>query len=276
MKSVFLFLLFAGQAVFSQDLKIMSYNIRLDTQSDGDNQWSKRKEFLTDQVKFYTPDFMGVQEALPGQMTYIDSTLTGYDFIGKGRDDGKSQGEYSAIFYNSDKFKLLEENTFWLSETPEKPSKGWDAAYNRVCTYGLFQNKKTKRKVWVFNTHFDHVGDIARAESSKLILEKIRKINKDNLPVILTGDFNLEAETRPLQLIKEQMEDAQKVCRGIVFGPEGTFNSFEFNKPVTTRIDYIFINKNKMEVTKFATLSDSKNCRYPSDHFPVYAEINLK
>jgi endonuclease/exonuclease/phosphatase family metal-dependent hydrolase len=276
MKSVFLFLLLASQVTFSQDLKIMSYNIRLDTQSDGDNQWSKRKEFLTDQVKFYMPDFMGVQEALPQQMSYIDSTLTGYGFIGKGRDDGKSKGEHSAIFYNSDKFKLLEENTFWLSETPEKPSKGWDAAYNRVCTYGLFQNKKNKKKVWVFNTHFDHVGDIARAESSKLILEKIRKINRDNLPVILTGDFNLEADTRPLQLIKEQMDDAQKVCRGIVFGPEGTFNAFEFNKPVTTRIDYIFINRNTMEVVKFATLSDSKDCRYPSDHLPIYAEINFR
>lgn len=276
MKSFCFFVLFAAQSLFSQDIKVMSYNIRLDTQSDGENQWSKRKEFLTDQVKFYMPDFMGVQEALLQQMNYIDSTLTGYSFIGKGRDDGKSKGEHSAIFYNSDKFKLLEENTFWLSETPEKPSKGWDAAYNRVCTYGLFQNKKTKKKLWVFNTHFDHVGDVARAESSKLILEKIRKINKDHFPVVLTGDFNLEAETLPLQLIKRELDDAQKVCRGIVFGPEGTFNAFEFNKPVTTRIDYIFINRNMMEVTKFATLSDSKNCRYPSDHLPVYAEMNFK
>lgn len=276
MKSFFLLFLLSTQVLFSQDLKIMSYNIRLDTQSDGENQWSKRKEFLTDQVKFYTPDFMGVQEALPQQMDYIAATLTGYGFIGKGRDDGKSKGEHSAIFYNSDKFKLLEENTFWLSETPEKPSKGWDAAYNRVCTYGLFQNKKTKKKLWVFNTHFDHVGDVARAESSKLILEKIRKINKGNLPVVLTGDFNLEAETLPLQLIKKELDDAQKVCTGIVFGPEGTFNAFEFNKPVTTRIDYIFINRNTMEVTKFATLSDSKDCRYPSDHLPIYAEMNFK
>lgn len=276
MKYFYFIFLLVAQTLFSQDLKIMSYNIRLDISSDGENQWSKRKELLTDQVKFYAPDFMGVQEALPQQMNYIDSTLTGYNFIGKGRDDGESKGEHSAIFYNADKFKLLDENTFWLSETPQKPSKGWDAAYNRICTYGLFQNKKTKRKLWVFNTHFDHVGDIARAESAKLILEKIKKINKDNLPVILTGDFNLEAESLPLQLIKKELDDTKKVCNGIVFGPEGTFNAFEFHKPVTTRIDYIFINRNTMEVTKFATLSDSKNCRYPSDHFPICAEINFK
>lgn len=276
MKSFSLLLMLLAQTVFSQDIKVMSYNIRLDIQSDGENQWSKRKEFLTDQVKFYNPDFMGIQEALPQQMVYMDSTLTAYSFIGKGRDDGQSKGEHSAIFYNSEKFKLLEENTFWLSETPEKPSKGWDAAYNRVCTYGLFQDKKTKKKIWVFNTHFDHVGNTARAESSKLILERIQKANKDNLPVILTGDFNLEPETTPIKLIREKLDDAKRVCTGIVFGPEGTFNAFEFNKPVTTWIDYIFINKKGMEVTKFAVLSDSKNCRYPSDHLPVYAEIKLK
>ena len=275
-KLFFTFLIMSQITASAQDLKIMSYNLRLDTASDKENQWSNRKEYLTDQVKFYNPDFMGVQEALPNQMEYIDQVLTSHKFIGKGRDDGNSKGEHSAIFYNADKFKLLQENTFWLSETPSTPSKAWDAAYPRVCTYGLFQNKTTKKKMWIFNTHFDHVGDIARAESSKLILAKIKEINKDNLPVVLTGDFNLESETLPLKLIKEELDDAQKVCTGIVFGPEGTFNNFEFNKPVTLRIDYIFINRNKMEVMKFATLSDSKNCRYPSDHFPIYAEINFK
>jgi len=272
---LFTFLLVA-KISFGQDLKVMSYNIRLDLESDKENKWSNRKEYLTDQIKFYNPDFLGVQEALPNQMIYIDSILISHKFIGKGRDDGQSKGEHSAIFYNSDKFKLLQENTFWLSETPEKPSKGWDAAYNRICTYGLFQNKITKKKIWVFNTHFDHVGNLARSESAKLILAKIKKINTENLPVILTGDFNLEAETIPLKLIKEELDDAQKVCKGVVFGPEGTFNAFEFTKPVNLRIDYIFINKNKMEVTKFATLSDTKNCRFPSDHFPIYAEINFK
>jgi len=275
-KLFFTFLIMSQITVSAQDLKIMSYNLRLDTASDKENQWSNRKEYLTDQVKFYDPDFMGVQEALPNQMQYLDDALTSHKFIGKGRDDGQSKGEHSAIFYNSDKFKLLQENTFWLSETSSTPSKAWDAAYPRVCTYGLFQNKTTKKKMWIFNTHFDHVGDIARAESSKLILAKIKEINKENLPVVLTGDFNLESETLPLKLIKEELDDAQKVCTGVVFGPEGTFNNFEFYKPVKMRIDYIFINRNKMEVTKFATLSDSKDCRFPSDHFPVYAEINFK
>lgn len=262
------------QLAFSQNIKVMSYNLRLDIESDGENKWSNRREFLIDQVKFYAPDFMGVQEALPQQMNYIDESLLNYNFTGKGR-EGESKGEHSAIFYNSEKFKLLQENTFWLSETTEKPSKGWDAAYNRICSYGLFQDKNTKKKIWVFNTHFDHVGDVARTESAKLILSKINSINKENLPVILTGDFNLEDTTEPIKVIESGLDNAKKVCTGLVFGPEGTFNNFEFNKPVTIRIDYIFVSKKGLEVTKFATLSDSKNCRYPSDHLPIYAEINF-
>ena len=262
------------QLAFSQNIKVMSYNLRLDIESDGENKWSNRREFLIDQVKFYAPDFMGVQEALPQQMNYIDEALSNYNFTGKGR-EGESKGERSAIFYNSEKFKLLQENTFWLSETTEKPSKGWDAAYNRICSYGLFQDKNTKKKIWVFNTHFDHVGDVARTESAKLILSKINSINKENLPVILTGDFNLEETTEPIKVIESGLDNAKKVCTGLVFGPEGTFNNFEFNKPVTIRIDYIFVSKKGLEVIKFATLSDSKNCRYPSDHLPIYAEINF-
>lgn len=274
MKSLFFTFMLMTQLAFSQNIKVMSYNLRLDIESDGENKWSNRREFLIDQVKFYAPDFMGVQEALPQQMNYIDETLSNYDFTGKGR-EGESKGEHSAIFYNSDKFKLLQENTFWLSETTEKPSKGWDAAYNRICSYGLFQDKNTKKKIWVFNTHFDHVGDVARTESAKLILSKINSINKENLPVILTGDFNLEENTEPIKVIESGLDNAKKVCTGLVFGPEGTFNNFEFNKPVTIRIDYIFVSKKGLEVTKFATLSDSKNCRYPSDHLPIYAEINF-
>lgn len=273
-KLFFTFLIMSQITASAQDVKIMSYNLRLDTSSDKENQWSNRKEYLTDQVKFYNPDFMGVQEALPNQMEFIDNALASHKFIGKGREEN-SKGEYSAIFYNSDKFKLLEENTFWLSETPEKVSKGWDAAYNRVCTYGLFQDKKTKKKIWVFNTHFDHVGDVARVESGKLILQKINQINKDNLPVVLTGDFNLEEKEAPIKVIETGLDLAKNVCKGLVFGPEGTFNNFEFHKPVTLRIDHIFVSKKGLEVTKFATLSDSKDCKYPSDHLPVYAEINF-
>jgi endonuclease/exonuclease/phosphatase family metal-dependent hydrolase len=274
MKSLLIAIVFAVSSIaYSQGLKVMTYNIRLDLASDGENRWDNRKEMLAGQALFYEPDFMGVQEALYNQMDYLDKNLPAYDFIGVGRDDGKQQGEYSAIFYNAGKFEVLEQHTFWLSQTPEKPSKGWDAAYNRVCTYGLFRDKKTKQKLWVFNTHFDHVGNVARVESAKLILKKIKEVNKQNLPVILTGDFNLEEESESIKLISTEMSDAKKSAKQS-FGPAGTFNAFEFSKPVTKRIDYIFTKG--VIINKYAVLSDSDHCRYPSDHLPVYAEIYLK
>ncbi len=276
MKKILLaFSFLALQNISAQDVTIMSYNIRLDVESDGENKWANRNDFLTDQVKFYAPDFMGVQEALPHQMQFIEENLPNYEFIGIGR-EGQSKGEFSAIFFNAKKFKMLEQNTFWLSETPEKISKGWDAAYNRICTYGLFQNKKTKQKFWVFNTHFDHVGDVARVESSKLILKKINEINAKKLPVLLTGDFNLKEETAPIKEMLVGLDLAKNKSLTKPFGPDGTFSGFQFNKPVKDRIDHIFVSKKGIKVLKFATLSDSKDCRYPSDHLPVYAEIDLE
>ncbi|GGB81301.1 endonuclease [Flavobacterium suaedae] len=253
----------------------MSYNIRLDVASDGENRWDNRKEFLAQQVMFYEPDFMGVQEALPTQMAYLLLYLNNqYDAIGVGREDGKAEGEYSAIFYNSKKYKVVQQSTFWLSETPDLPSMGWDAACKRICTYGLFENIITKQKIWVFNTHFDHVGTIARAESAELILKKINELNTQNYPFVLTGDFNLEPDSEPINEIKKVLNDSKDIAE-LTFGPIGTFNGFEFNKPVTRRIDYIFTTPTGITVVKYAVLSDSKDCRYPSDHLPVYAEIEI-
>ncbi len=277
MKQFFLILtmLAALTTTAQTSFKVMSYNIRLDVASDGDNRWDNRKEMLAGQVHFYEPDFLGVQEALPQQMAYLGTALTDYKFIGVGRDDGKDKGEYSAIFYKSKKFKVIEQSTFWLSETPEAPSKGWDAAYNRVCTYGLFENRDTKQKLWVFNTHFDHVGTVARVESVKLILKKIKELNKDNLPFVVMGDFNLEPDSDAVHEITQELLDTRDAAK-FVFGPTGTFNAFEFQKPVLKRIDYIFIPKTGLETKKYAILSDSRDCRYPSDHLPVYVELVVK
>lgn len=276
MKHYFLILTLATFVATAQtSYKVMSYNIRLDIASDGDNRWDNRKELLATQVKFHDPDFLGVQEALPQQMQYLDNTLTDYKPIGVGRDDGKDKGEYSAIFYKDKKFKMLQQSTFWLSPTPGVPSKGWDAAYNRVCTYGLFENRDTKQKIWVFNTHFDHVGNVARVESVKLILGKIKELNKENLPFVVMGDFNLEPETDAVTEIKKELVDTHDAAK-LTFGPTGTFNAFEFHKPVTKRIDYIFIPKTGLETKKYAILSDSKDCRYPSDHLPVFVELIVK
>lgn len=278
MKKIILLLsisLLIFDTVSSQTVKVITYNIRYDNPNDGENRWDNRKEFLTDQIKFYEPDFLGIQEGLAHQISFIDSVLSQYDYIGVGRNDGKAEGEFSAIFYNSEKFTPIKSSTFWLSETPDVPSKGWDAALNRICTYGLFENKVTKEKLWVFNTHFDHRGEEARNNSAKLIIKKIRKFNTGNLPVVFTGDLNLEPESEAIKYLSTQMNDAKSVSK-IKFGPSGTFNGFNFDKPVTKRIDYIFVSKGNVEVKKYAVLSDSKDLRYPSDHLPVYAEIVLK
>ncbi|MEJ2112574.1 MAG: endonuclease/exonuclease/phosphatase family protein [Flavobacteriaceae bacterium] len=258
----------------AQELKVMTYNIKLDYPKEGDNSWTNRKPFFINQLKFYEPDVFGVQEAMPNQMKDMDSLLTDYSFVGVGRDDGKDEGEYSSIFYKSEKFNLIKSNTFWLSQTPEKVTMGWDAVCNRICTYALLEDSETNQKVWVFNTHFDHVGVEARKNSATLILQKINDINKQNYPVILMGDFNMEDSHESIQYILNSLKDSKTVSN-ITFGPEGTFNGFHFDKPVTRRIDYIFVSP-EIKVKKYAVLSDSWDLRYPSDHFPVYIEIKIE
>ena len=278
-KIKFLFLLLIVSTtitVKAQSLKIMTYNIRLELAADGENAWSNRREMFADQIKFYEPDFMGVQEAMPNQINYLDTTLTFFHHIGIGR-EGINKGEASAIFYNYSRFDLIKSNTFWLSETPGKVSKGWDASYIRVCTYGLFRDKKSKKEFWVFNTHLDNDGIIARTKGMELILKKMKEVNPNRLPVILTGDFNTTPETALITDLKKVMNDTKDVSINKPFGPAGTFNNFEFNKPVTMKIDYIFISKgNKITVNKFAVLSNSDHLRYPSDHLPVYVELKIK
>ena len=264
-------LLLCLTSMFSQ-VKLMTYNIKYANENDAENSWSYRKDWITSQIKFYEPDIFGVQEALQVQIDYFSEHMPNYKHIGVGRDDGMKKGEYSAIFYNSEKFKVLKNNTFWLNETPTKIKKGWDAALPRICTYGLFENKKTGEKFWYFNTHFDHVGVKARQESAKLIFEKITELNTQDYPVVLSGDFNLMPDTKSIQYLSEQMIDA-KGAADLVFGPEGTYNGFNFSEPVTRRIDYVFLSKNGFQVKKYAVLSDSKDLKYPSDHLPVMVEL---
>lgn len=253
----------------------MTYNIRYGNAADGENHWNNRKEFLQGQMAFYKPDIIGIQEALNFQVHFLDSSFARYNYVGVGRDDGKEKGEYSAIFYNTDKFKILNQSTFWLSETPDKISVGWDAAMERICTYALLEDKITKQKFWVFNTHFDHIGEQARIESAQLIYKKISALNSDNLPVILMGDFNLTPDSTPIQFLSTKLNDSFKASLEKPFGPAGTFNGFKFNEPVTDRIDYIFTGKKNMEVLQYAVLSDSKDLKYPSDHLPVFIKVDF-
>lgn len=258
-----------------QTLDVMSYNIRYDNPKDSLNSWEHRKDFLISQLNFYAPAIFGTQEGLVHQLKDIEKGLSNYSFFGVGRDYGDERGEFTAIFYDKKQFELLKEDTFWLSPTPEKPSKGWDAALPRICTYGLFKTIKEGKKFYVFNTHFDHVGEKARTQSASLILDKIKELNSENLPVIVMGDFNLESSSDGIQLMASALGDSHFVAGKNAFGPEGTFNGFNFTQPVTRRIDYIFISQNNLIVHKSGILSDSQSCRYPSDHFPVYVELGF-
>ncbi len=256
-----------------QEIKVMSYNIWLDVEADGENKWSLRKEKVAGLMKYYGPDFIGGQEVQNLQLQYIMENLQGYSYIGVGRDDGKEAGEYSCIFYNSNKFELVQQATFWLSPTPDSVSQGWDAAYNRVCTYGLFKSKQTKQLFWVFNTHFDHVGKLARLNSSKMILQKIAALNFKNYPAILTGDFNLRPEEEPVKEISRQMQNARTISK-LIYGNADTWNGFKFHEKPEGTLDYIFIsNDRRLSVSRFATITDSYELKYPSDHFPVMATI---
>jgi endonuclease/exonuclease/phosphatase family metal-dependent hydrolase len=268
------FVLFVSLSFYGQNLKMMTYNIRLDNPSDGENAWPNRKEYFTSQIQFYSPDIFGVQEALPNQVNYIASALPKYSKFGIGREE-KEEGEACTIYYKKDRFQVDKISTFWLSENPNVVSRGWDAACNRVCTSALFKDLKTKKFFWVFNVHLDHIGNEARIKGVQLVLSKIKEFNTKNYPVFLMGDFNSEPDTPQIAEIKKVMDDTKDVSIEKPFGPSGTFNDFEHNKPVTLLIDYIFISKNSgLKVQKHAILSDSKDLKYPSDHLPVYIEIN--
>jgi endonuclease/exonuclease/phosphatase family metal-dependent hydrolase len=267
-------LFFVSASFYGQHLKIMTYNIRLDVASDGENAWPNRKDFFTSQIQFYSPDIFGVQEATPNQVIDIATAFQDYNKFGIGREE-EGKGEACTIYYKKGRFQVLESNTFWLSETPNKVSRGWDAACNRVCTFGLFKDLKTKKMFWVFNLHLDHMGEVARVKGVELVLSKIAALNTKKYPAFLMGDFNSEPDTKQIVSIKKVMDDTKDVSKEKPFGPSGTFNDFKHNEPVTLLIDYIFISKNSgLTIQKHAVLSDSKDLKYPSDHLPVLIEIN--
>ncbi len=271
---IFLFI----NITYGQEIRLMTYNIRYDNPNDGENAWSNRKEVLVNQIRFYGPDVLGTQEGLEHQDNYLDANLKQYEYVGVGRADVKEKGagEFSALFYNAGKFDKLDGGTFWLSETPDKPSRGWDASLNRICTYVLLESKSTGKKFWVFNTHFDHRGKEAREKSAELIIRKIEEINTGGFPVALMGDFNLVPEAPPIQYMSSKLNDAYKYSIQPPFGPEGTFNGFDVCKNPDRRIDYIFVSKGKIIVKKYAVLADVADLKFPSDHFPVFiiTEIN--
>ena len=256
----------------SQTTNLISYNIKYDNTGDTINNWNDRKETMVHLLQHYNADIIGIQEGLHRQVTYLNEALPSFSYVGVGRDDGKQKGEYTAILYNSDKFKVLKTNTFWLSETPEKVSVGWDAALERICTYALFENRKTKKQFWVFNTHFDHRGVQARTKSAQLIYKKINEINTNKVPVVLMGDLNLTPETEAIRFLQQYLQDGMDISKKPFYGPLGTFNGFNQEHILMDRIDYIFVQD--LEVLSYTHIDDRMaNNKHISDHLPVLVTI---
>lgn len=258
----------------AQTYKVMTFNIRLDVPKDGENNWEHRKASLTKLIKSYHPDIFGIQEGLPHQVHYLDSTLQDYTYVGVGREDGKEKGEFSALYFDTTRLDIIHHSTFWLSGTSEIPSVGWDAALPRICTYGLFEDKETKQRFWIFNTHFDHVGIMARNGSATLIIQKMKEVNTENVPVVIMGDLNSENESEAIKILSYVLEDATLISKNPLKGPSGTFNGFEIDQPITRRIDYIFVNN--FIVDSIVHINDKReNNLNISDHLPVMAELEI-
>lgn len=258
----------------AQNISAMTYNIRLDMASDGINQWSGRKEKIISQIKFYSPDIIGFQEVLFHQLEYLSAQLPDYAWCGVGRDDGKNAGEFSPVFYHKRLFEKVNEGTFWLAEDISKPGKGWDAALPRIATWVQLRNRKTGKEILVYNTHFDHVGKIARKESLKLIAHQANA-HASSIPAIIMGDLNTVPEEESVSSFKQTgiWQDAFDIAK-MKHGPVCTFNGFSPTHP-ERRIDYVFCNK-YFDVERYLVISEIYDGVFPSDHWPVLVTLSLK
>lgn len=282
----FLFVLCFIPALSAQEVIVASYNIRYLNSVDYDegNGWSDRVSAISDLIRFYDFEMIGMQEVTDKQLQDLLISLNQYKSVGCARDDGEKAGEYSPILYNSAKIKAVSSGTFWLSDSTDVPSVGWDARKPRICTWGHFAKLDNGQDIWMFNTHFDHRGVEARNKSAELILKKIREITPQNAMIILTGDFNADQNSMPYQIIESSkvLKDAFSVAR-FRYANNGTFNNFNINRKTVERIDHIFVSTN-IDVVKYGILTDvywTQNSsadytakqkiepKFPSDHFPL-------
>lgn len=252
-------------------MNVASFNLRYDNPQDGPNAWPARKEMVKALIRYHEFDIVGTQEGLAGQVADL-ATMEEFDHVGVGRDDGKQAGEHSAIFFRKSRFALLDKGDFWLSETPDRPSLGWDATCcHRIVSWARLRERASGRVLYVFSAHFDHEGVVARRASADLLLRKIAEISRGE-PAICMGDFNSTPDTPQMQAMEETMRDAYQTSRMPPYGPVGTYNGFRFDAPMRDRIDYVFVDRH-FEVLTYAALSDSLQGRYPSDHHPVVARV---
>ena len=292
--------LIACQSPKPSTLCVASYNLRYANHHDSldMNGWGQRYPYIAQLIQFHGFDIFGTQECLIRQLNDMQEALPNYAHIGVGREDGIDQGEHSAIFYRKDMFEMLDHGDFWLSETPDRPSKGWDAVLERICTWGHFRVKETGFEFLFFNLHMDHVGKQARVESAFLVQEKMKELGRD-LPAILTGDFNVDQTHSSYNalvstgVLKDSYEAAE-----LRYAPNGTFNAFATGGFTESRIDHIFVSP-KFQVKKYGVLTDSYRvmipdaeraagdypdeidvqhytARVPSDHFPVKVVLSYE
>jgi endonuclease/exonuclease/phosphatase family metal-dependent hydrolase len=260
-------------------LNLMTFNVRYDNPADGENNWKFRREFVSSMILKNNVDVMGTQEVLNNQLTDLLGSLPQYAYAGVGRTDGKTAGEYSAVFYRKDKFSLLRSGTFWLSENPNAIGiKGWDAALERIVTWVVLKDKTTAKEFAFLNTHFDHIGVVARRESAKLLLAKVDEI-ANGLPVIVSGDLNSTPDSEPVKILTDistsnHLSDSRAIATEIL-GPTWTFHGFG-TVPLESRtiIDYIFV-KNKVTVQQVSVISEMLGKIYLSDHNPVLVKATL-
>lgn len=289
-------------SAYSQQLNVATFNIRYKNNGDArkGNAWEDRLPIVSGLIRFHNFDIFGTQEALNDQLVDLSSQLKDYKYIGVGRNDGKKAGEHAAIFYRSDRFKLLQSGNFWLSEKTTSPNRGWDAALPRICSWGEFEEIGSKKRFYFFNTHFDHVGVKARRESAKLIIEKIKEIAGNN-PVLLTGDFNVDQTNEIYAILNKSglVSDAYETAE-FKYAPNGTFNHFDINTKTNSRIDHIFLSKG-FKALRYGVLTDSYRmpastkkdvstsgnfpkevslqsyeAKLPSDHFPVMVVVDIE
>lgn len=255
----------------AEPIRAMTFNIRLDTPSDGANAWPNRRELVAALIRHEAPDILGMQEVLLGQKRDLEAALPAYAMLGVGRDDGREAGEFSPLAYRRERFELVASGTFWLSPTPDQPSTGWDAALPRVATWGILRERVSNGRLAVINTHFDHVGETARAQSADQIVRWLAAGPGAGLPAIVLGDFNATPASEPYRRLTARttgLLDTRDASRTPPYGPPGTFTGFDIARADAAPIDHIFATDDFV-VENHAVITQHWRGRLPSDHYPV-------
>ncbi len=261
----------AAASAAGPPLTVATWNLRLDLAADGASAWPQRREAAKALVRWHRFDLMATQEGLPHQIDDL-AAMPGWAFVGVGRDDGRRGGEHAALFYRTARLELLTHGDFWLSETPEKPSRGWDGrCCNRLATWARFADRESGRRFTAMSVHFDHEGVLARRESARLVLARASALAEGG-PLLLLGDFNAEPGSEPIAILSAALRDARAVSETPPYGPPGTFNDFKPWQPARERIDWQFVSHH-VRVLRYGVLTDTLDGRAPSDHFPVVTEL---